>query len=339
MRIDVLDETTLARVGYLDSWLSLLWVDAYNTAGSLTLEVTPTDENLSLLTVGRWLKRSDSDLPMRICSRSNQNTDHNLVCTGYPATWILTKRVSTAIVSNQSAELAMRQLVADMAPWPRLALGTLVGFEDVYSNQTSGGSIFEYCSTIGAALDMGFRIRLAGSNADKQLLFEVYRPTRDPNLKYSEAFGNLLEAVYQFADGDYANVAIVQGAGEGDARVTVTVGETDLTGAERRELYVDARDVQPDEDAGETTASAGYLARLMSRGANKLLEQIPIGAIEFAVDDEGLQLGDVVTAILPKLGYTAMARVVEITLQSQAGSTTRTVRVGTPLFTARGGAK
>lgn len=91
MRIDVLDELTLTRVGYLDSWLSLLWVDAYNTEGSLTLEVTPTNENLGLLTVGRWLKRSDSDLPMRICSRSNQNTDRNLVCTGRPATWILTK--------------------------------------------------------------------------------------------------------------------------------------------------------------------------------------------------------------------------------------------------------
>lgn len=337
MRIDVLDAVELTRAGYLDSWLSLLWVDAYNTEGSVTLEVTPTDENLGLLTVGRWLKRSDSDIPMRICSRSNQNTDHNLVCTGQPATWILTKRVSTAIVQDTNAEQAMRGLVSAMAPWPRLTLGTPAGFTDLYPNQTSGGSVFEYCSIIGAAQDMGFRIRLAGTNADKQLLFEAYRPTRDPNLKYSEAFGNLLEAVYQFADGDYYNVAIVQGAGEGESRVTITTGEIDLAGADRRELYVDARDIQPDEEAGETTTSASYLAKLMSRGANKLLEQIPIGAIEFTVDDEALQLGDVVTAVLPKLGYTAMARVVEISLQSQPGSTTRTVRVGTPLFTARGG--
>ncbi len=328
----------MTRVGYLDSWLSLLWVDAYNTEGSFTLEVTPTDENLGLLTVGRWVKRSDSEIPMRICSRSNQNTDYNLVCTGYPATWILTKRVSTAIIQNENAEQAMRGLVAAMEPWPLLELGEPVGFTDDYPNQTSGGSIFDYCSTIGAAQDLGFRIRLDGANADKRLLFEVYRPTQDKNLKYSEAFGNLLEAVYQFADGDYYNVAIVQGSGEGENRVTVTTGEISLTGADRRELYVDARDIQPDTESDETTESASYLAKLMSRGANKLLEQIPIGAIEFTVDDESLQLGDVVTAILPKLGYTALARVVEITLQSQSGSTTRTVRVGTPLFTARGGA-
>ena len=31
-------------------------------------------------------------IPMRICSRANQNEDANLVVSGYPATWLLTKR-------------------------------------------------------------------------------------------------------------------------------------------------------------------------------------------------------------------------------------------------------
>ena len=98
MTLDVLDELTLARLGRVEVGVSLYWDEPYNTEGAFTLEVRPTEENLSLLREGRWLRRSDSDVPMRICHRTNANEDKNLVCTGSPATWILTKRVSTAIV-------------------------------------------------------------------------------------------------------------------------------------------------------------------------------------------------------------------------------------------------
>lgn len=92
MTLDVLDETTLARLGRVEVWVSLYWDEPYNTEGEFTLEVRPTEENLSLLREGRWLRRSDSDVPMRICHRSNENTDSNLVVTGFPGTWIFTKR-------------------------------------------------------------------------------------------------------------------------------------------------------------------------------------------------------------------------------------------------------
>lgn len=88
MTLDVLDELTLARLGRIEVWVSLYWDEPYNTAGEFTLEVRPTEENLSLLREGRWLRRSDSDVPMRICHRSNENTDSNLVVTGFPGTWI-----------------------------------------------------------------------------------------------------------------------------------------------------------------------------------------------------------------------------------------------------------
>ena len=122
-RIDVLDGETLTRTGCVNVWVSLYWEEGYNTLGSFTLEVRPTAENLALLREGCWLRRNDSDVPMRICHRSNENTDANLVVTGFPAAWILSKRVSTALVQNENAEAAMRRLVAAMQPWPRLALG------------------------------------------------------------------------------------------------------------------------------------------------------------------------------------------------------------------------
>lgn len=332
MTLDVLDELTLARLGRVEVWVSLYWDEPYNTEGEFTLEVRPTEENLSLLREGRWLRRSDSDVPMRICHRSNENQDSNLVVTGFPGTWIFTKRACTSTVKSENAEAAMRRLVSAMQPWPKLELGELVGFDTTYTAQTSGGSIMDYLMTIGAACDLGFRVRLSGKNDQKKLLFEVYRPTADPNNRFSTKWGNLQQAAWAFGDGDYANVAVVQGAGEGENRATVTVGLTDATGADRRELYVDARDVQPDEEKGETNKSEAYLERLMARGTNKLLEQLRTGSIELTIDAEGLSPGDVAFCAIPELGYKATVRVADVITQSQSDSTTRTVRLGTPVW-------
>ena len=134
MRLDVLDADTLARVGWVDVWVSFYWDSPYYSEGSFTLEVRPTAENLQLLQEGRWLVRSDESprIPMRICSRANQNEDANLVVSGYPATWLLTKRVSAVTVKNQNAEAAMRSLVSAAKPWPRLELGTEYGFDTTF---------------------------------------------------------------------------------------------------------------------------------------------------------------------------------------------------------------
>lgn len=129
----------------------------------------------------------------------------------------------------------------------------------------------------------------------------------------------------------------MQGAGEGSARATVWVGDVDTTGSDRREMYIDARDIQPDEDKGETTTSESYLQRLADRGGQKLLAQLRTGSIEFDVDDDALQVGDVLSASLPQLGYTAMVRVADIITQSQDSGTTRTIRLGTPAGTKRKG--
>ena len=180
--------------------------------------------------------------------------------------------------------------------------------------------------------DLGFRIVLAGKNDQKKLRFEVYRPTADPNNRYSSRWGTLRDASWAFGDSDYCNVAVVQGAGEGTARATVTVGLTDAAGAERREMYVDARDLQPDEESGETTASTAYLERLMARGLNKLLEQTRTGSIEVELEDNALEPGDVAVCSLPELGFKATVRVANIITQSQMDGTTRTVRLGTPVW-------
>lgn len=332
MTFDILDETTLARLGNIDVWVSVYWDEPYNTEGSFSLEVRPTPENLALLREGRWVVRTDAavKIPMRICHRSNENEDANLVVTGYPATWIYTKRVSASAVKNEAAEAAMLALAKAAAPWPKLEVAEPKGFDTTFEQQTSGATLFDYFKTVGSACDLGFRVILMGKNSAKKLMFEVWRPTADPNNRFSPRWGSLREASWAFGDGSYANVALVLGAGEGSSRAMVWVGDTDAAGAERREMIIDARDVQPEDS--ETNTSASYLKRLADRGASKLLEQLRTGSIEVTLDADGLEPGDVCFCSLPDLGYKATVRVADIIIQSQTDGTTRTARLGTPVW-------
>ena len=83
---------------------------------------------------------------------------------------------------------------------------------------------------------------------------------------------------------------------------------------------------------GETAKSDSYLKKLADRGASKLLEQLRTGSIEMTLDADGLEPGDVCFCSLPDLGYKATVRVADVITQSQSDSTTRTVRLGTPVW-------
>lgn len=77
--------------------------------------------------------------------------------------------------------------------------------------------------------------------------------------------------------------------------------------------------------------NAAFLQRLMDRGTNKLLEQLRTGSIEVSLD-AALSPGDVAFCTLPELGYKATVRVADVITQSQSDGTTRTLRLGTPVW-------
>ena len=170
---------------------------------------------------------------------------------------------------------------------------------------------------------------LDGKGSSKRLLFECFRPTFDPNRRYSPQWGNLLNAGWSFATPTTPTWPLCRALAKVTSAPSVWVGDVNATGSDRREMYVDARDVQPED--GETSTEPGAIWKsLADRGGEKLLGQLRTGSIEFDVDDDTLQVGDVLSASLPQLGYTAMVRVADIITQSEDSGTTRTIRLGTP---------
>lgn len=324
-KINVYD-LNLDRVGIIYSWVSMVWKEGFNTLGEFQIELQQNDDNIALIKKDRYYGMADSDTMMYLYSV--QVKDNTIIANGAPATWIFTKRISTDVISNQNAEEAMRGLVSAMDPWPCLELGELSGLDATYSPQTSDGTLEDYFETIGAECDIGFKV-IHDRNA-KRLCFVVYQPEEDENKKYSSLYGNVGEIDYSLTDSNYANVAVVAGAGEGDDRVTVVAGATDATGSSRREVYIDARSEQQADD--ETDAE--YKQRLIEYGEGKLVEYAQVESVTFTITGD-IQLGQIVFVNLPEIGMKLKARVATIQTTSQNNGETKEITIGTPIILRR----
>ena len=324
---NVYDEN-LQRIGTIGTWVSLLWNEGYSTLGTFVIEVQQTKKAAQLLKVGNYIGRSDFDTLCLI--RSVEVNDGKIVANGHPAKGILKERVSTKVINNQNAENALRELVSSMAAWPCVALGNSANLADVFSREISDKTLLEYCEEICAEIDAGFRLRFDRQN--KKLLFELYKPTENKNLIFAEKFRNLSEVVYSETDNDYKNVAIVAGAGEGENRITVTVGDTASTGAKRRELYVDARSLQKEE--GESDEA--YKTRLKNHGLEKLAEHVFIQNAEAVINSANFGtrffLGDIVTLNLEAIGVKMQTRIIGFSLTSENNGEEIEIEYGTPII-------
>ena len=318
----------LNRIGTVETWVSLLWQEGYNTVGSFVIECQQTQEIARLLKVGNYMGRGDFKTLCLI--RSVEVKDHKIVANGHPAVSILGERVSVEVIDNQNAEEAMRFLVEKMTPWERVENGEIAGIENVFGRQISDKTVLEYCEEIAAEVDAGFLLRFDKTN--KKLLFEVYKPVKSENLVFAQKFGNLANVTYSETDNQFKNVAVVAGSGEGEERITVTVGDLTATGAARREIYVDARNEKIKDEESEEK----YKSRLENLGFEKLAEQIKIqniGAeINFADFGKRYGLGDVVTCNIDEIGVKLETRITGFSFKSQNNQNYLELEFGTPII-------
>jgi hypothetical protein len=318
-------DSDVRKKGLYEHFVSLLWTTMYNETGTFCLEMNADALAPGENVPGDYVCIDISPLSLMIVT-AIELSKSKIVITGHTADFLLRTRVSDVTIRNKNAEEAMRQLVNDMRPIPHLTLGEIANIPDKFSAQTSDKSIYEYCNVIGQACDVGFRVRKSG----KDLVFECYKPTLNTGAMFAAKYGNLTAERYSESVVQFANVAIVAGQGSGDSRVTVTVGDTDAEGLDRSEIYVDARNIQKEED--ETDEE--YLERLREHGREKLASCTKIKNTQFTAEDNLVQLGDVVQ-IRPTYSAERMtARVVSVSVKCQNNQIKRTIAVGTPI-TAR----
>lgn len=145
----------------------------------------------------------------------------------------------------------------------------------LYKRQSKGNLydiVEEYCNLTPM---MGYEVQFIPS--DKKLLFQIlqgtdHSSTSNSPVIFSNSLDNLFSFDYYTSDRDYKNYAYVYGESTDSGRTMVEVGDYTLSGYERYEHFVDARDLQSETDDGHVIPEEEYRAMLYKRGQKKLSE-------------------------------------------------------------------
>ncbi len=96
----------------------------------------------------------------------------------------------------------------------------------------------------------------------------VANQTGLPQAIFSTEFETIESLEYTESDFDYKNFAVVAGQGEGIERRIISIG--DAAGADRYEMFVDARDVSEEDDKGNPRPDEKVIADLNKSGNEKM---------------------------------------------------------------------
>lgn len=329
--------------GVIDGYSSLRWRRRFFAPGEFELHASATDSNIALLREGNIVHRLDRQEAGIIEGITIATTDtggDEITATGRMGSSMLDRRAVTPTINFTGAvEAAMRKVVSDNAitarPLPHLVLGDTAGLAQTCSFRATGKNTLSVCTALGKAAALGFRVRL--DVPGRQWIFEVYDGTDRsvtqhdrPYVLFSGEYGNIDGPTYTCDSTGYANYAYVAGQGEGSARVIVAVDQTD--GGERRELWVDARDLQQADGQSATD----YQAQLRQRGMEKLAEAARSESFSAAAVDTGnfayladWDLGDIVS--FERWGIRLDQRITEVEEVDESGVVTITPTCGSPL--------
>lgn len=302
------------------NFVSCLWSEGYNTTEDFTLEVQATKEYKSKLKPDCYVGRDDRKALMVI--KSIQTVGNRIIATGKQATRVLEDVAFVGTIPEGSLiDSSVKSAYNVSSKFHNLEFAnTNLGVK--YDNQISHKSFLELCKIMCQDKDVGLKvIRQSGG-----LIAEFYKPTSDSKAKLSQSFGNVKIDNIILSTENYRNYAVVLGEGEEDNRTRVDVDFT--KGEKKREIIVDARDIQQED--GETATQ--YKKRLYARGVERLLEQrktwecaiLPL-AKEFGLKYD---LGDMVDIVLNEYNIKMQARISRFTQKQQRNQLETIVEIG-----------
>ena len=359
MRISVLD-ADFELIGEFSIYRSLIWDRRYHEAG--VFEVHTAVEYFPLLNSGQYVYRHDRQelgVIREVNYEQTSNGARAAYCKGYFAEALLNNRVTIPGVNiTGTPEEIGRALVQQffIAPsdtarkFPQIKLGALSGLGTSVTLQSTGDAIGDKLYELERTQELSHR--LVFDFEDNTLTFEVWAGldrTDDQEVNspatFSNAFYNVKNVVYDRDTSAAANFAYVAGEGEGDDRTIVEVDGRDDPGQERREIYVDARDLQrtyKDANGTERTyTEAQYRALLQQRGLEKLDEYAPVEAVNSDVDAaanlvymEDFDLGDLSTYQNQDVGIETIKRITEIQEVYEGSKSTLNITFGNDEMTS-----
>lgn len=341
--------------GIIDDFPSLVWNRKYYECGSFTLKLGlkywERIKNASYV----YCKDFEETGIIEAISYETSTQGIEILVSGKFLEDKLSYRVidKTQNFKNQTTEDIVRSLVNNFCinagdrSIPNLVLGTRKGLGKTRTMQMTGDNLLTKTYELCKEDELSIHLRYDFEN--NKMAFEVWQGLDRRDIQttnswaiFSRNFENILKDNYSTNSAKYKNFAYVMGEMSNDdgskKRVGTTVNRIQ-PGEERRELYVDARDLQSEktDSEGNTTKipESEYLELLKERGIEKLNECNKVEVSNFIIDPlsnlkykEDFDLGDKVVYKNDDLGFSIENRIVGITEAYENGNRTIDVTFG-----------
>lgn len=339
------DNTTFELVGEVNNFSSLMWCDKYNGYASFEIWAPITDENAELIKKGYfvWCGGDTAGIIEIVKSEMDEDGNKTFNIKGRTLEAILTTRIiwGTYTASNKNVSTIMYEIVRNNCinnsqtnrniPYLECAEDKFLG--DKISLQKTGDEVYDAITDVASSADLGYNFLFRPK--EQKIIFEVVEGV-DRTVQITTAEGSevvefstdledILSSSYYSNNQDEKNVAFIQGEGEGADRVSMVSGDNNLIGFDRKELYVDARDLQSngtDENGHPIELTPNqYKTVLLNRGNDKLSEHVTtetfeaqirvLGDVQYKFNKDYFK-GDKVTIKDNQLGVMISARITEV---------------------------
>lgn len=339
------DAGTFDAIGEINQFTSLIWPDKFNGYATFELWAPITPENKTLIKEGNilWCGGDNAAIIEIIQSSINASSEKSYKIKGRTLEMYLTTRIvwGTFDCYNKFSSTIMYEIVnrncinpaklSRKIPFLENAIDEQIGGKITY--QKTGGEVYDALVGIASISELGFDILFRPK--EKKLIFKViegvdrsimpaYTGGINPVI-FSADLESILTSSYYKNEQDVKSVALVVGEGLGISRKQITSGDDTSAGFLRRELYIDARDLQSeilnDDGTTSTISEEEYDEMLDTRGNAKLSECVAVETLEAKVRDTGntqyaygidYKKGDKVIVRDDELGIQTIGKITEI---------------------------
>lgn len=331
------------RIGLLQNYTSVQWLEDYADAGEVKIVAYATPENMELLVEGNRIYNKEHRTVAQIKEVELSQSDGigTLSVRAVLTAQLLDDRVVMATEKITNLEKGMYDIYNKNRRGLPIESAPQKGLDAIAETEVSWTSVLEGCKTLAQSGGLGFRVVFDPVTTTET--FEVYKgvdrsvPGSDTYVGYLGTDVDNLSDFRIVKNDDFKNTAIVAGEeNEDEDRVIVTVSLGDFQGEQRREMFVDAKGTKKKYkksiDTGQIDqngnpvyeyedaeyAPAEYKAVLRQQGIEKLLEEengleLSAEAIQqFIVFGRDYYLGDIVPVKLTEYGFFATARVTSV---------------------------
>lgn len=341
-------------IGSIKIFNTLLWYRRYYSPGIFELHLPA--EYFNLINMGKYLYRNDrTELGVirEVNFMRGEKGEKTTYCKGYFAEHLLNNNIIYPTFNSIGTPKALafsiiNQYIIDPVDvhrkLPHVQLGKNSEGGAVITIQNTGDHVGDYLYDVLKTYEMSQK--LVFNYLQNTLTYEVWQglDRRDSQTKnswaiFSDFFCNIKNAQYNRDESDCKNIAYVAGEGEGMERKIIEVDVRQNPTEERRELWVDARDLRQHSDDVNYT-DAQYRDLLYQRGLNKLSDYVMIEKVDSDVDPAAnliygtdFDLGDLCTYRYSDVNIECSKRITEIQEVFEGSRRTLSVIFGSDLAT------